>query len=231
MPARHQELNETRECLHMKEVNELISGFRRFQKRYFSEDRALYERLTRQGQSPKVMIVACCDSRVDPAIITDSDPGDLFVVRNVANLVPPCEVGGGYHGTSAALEFAVSVLRVSQLIVMGHARCGGIRALLGEVPEQPAPSGFIAPWMSIVEEARNEVRAAFPDVATEARDRACEQAAIRISIHNLMGFPFVRDAVAAGRLTLHGWYFDLERGELLCHSSATDAFEVTVSHL
>ncbi|MHB8347506.1 MAG: carbonic anhydrase [Acidiferrobacterales bacterium] len=215
----------------MKDVNELVGGFRRFQKRYFSEDRALYERLTRQGQSPKVMIVACCDSRVDPAIITDSDPGDLFVVRNVANLVPPCEVGGGYHGTSAALEFAVSVMGVSQLIVMGHARCGGIRALLGDIPEQSAPSGFIAPWMSIVAEARDEVLAAFPGVVTEARDRACEQAAIRISLRNLTGFPFVRDAVAAGRLTLHGWYFDLERGELLCHSAATNAFEVTVAHL
>ncbi len=215
----------------MKDVNELVDGFRRFQQRYFSEDRGLYERLTRQGQSPKVMIVACCDSRVDPAIITDSDPGDLFVVRNVANLVPPCEVGGGYHGTSAALEFAVSTLHVSQLIVMGHTRCGGIRALLGEIPERSVPSGFIAPWMSIVAEARHEVQAAFPETAGEARERACEQAAIRISLRNLKGFPFVREAVIAGRLTLHGWYFDLERGELLCHSAATDAFEVAVARL
>ncbi|MDA8364823.1 MAG: carbonic anhydrase [Gammaproteobacteria bacterium] len=215
----------------MKNVNELVSGFRRFQKHYFSEDRGLYERLTRQGQSPKVMIVACCDSRVDPAIITDSDPGDLFVVRNVANLIPPCELGGGYHGTSAALEFAVSALHVSQLIVMGHARCGGIRALLEEAQDNPRPSGFIAPWMSIVAEARNEVRAAYSGAAAEARERACEQAAIRISLRNLMGFPFVREAVEAGQLTLHGWYFDIERGELLCHSPITGAFEVTVARL
>ncbi len=215
----------------MKDVNELVSGFRRFQKHYFSEDRALYERLTHQGQSPKVMIMACCDSRVDPAIITDSNPGDLFVVRNVANIVPPCELGGGYHGTSAALEFAVSALRVSQIIVMGHARCGGIRALLEDSQEHVVSTGFIAPWMSIVAEARSEVQALFPGAASESRERACEQAAIRISLRNLTGFPFVREAVDAGLLTLHGWYFDLERGELLCHSPHTGAFEVAVARL
>ena len=230
----HPELTNVRqpeEILRMKDVNELVNGFRRFQKRYFSENRALYEHLTRQGQSPKVMIVACCDSRVDPAIITDSDPGDLFVVRNVANIVPPCEIGGGYHGTSAALEFAVSALGVSQLIVMGHARCGGIRALLDELPEATRATGFVTPWMSIVAEARDGVRAVFPGPASEAMYRACEQAAIRVSLRNLMGFPFVREAVESGRLTLHGWYFDLERGELLCHSAATNAFEVAVARI
>ncbi|MHB8453494.1 MAG: carbonic anhydrase [Acidiferrobacterales bacterium] len=214
----------------MKNINELVSGFERFQQRYFTTDRELYERLTRQGQSPRVMIIACCDSRVDPAIITDSNPGDLFVVRNVANLVPPCELGGGYHGTSAALEFAVSSLRVEHVIVMGHTRCGGIRTLLGDIPGQAASTGFIAPWMSIVEEARREVLAELPEASVDAQASACEQAAMRISLRNLMTFPFVRAAVDAGRLTLHAWYFDLERGELLRHSPTGKAFEVVVGY-
>lgn len=213
----------------MKTLNELLSGFERFQQRFFSADRELYERLTRQGQSPRVMIIACCDSRVDPAIITDSDPGDLFVVRNVANLVPPCELGGGYHGTSAAIEFAVSTLRVEHVIVMGHTRCGGIRALLGNLPGQETPTGFIAPWMSIVEEARREVIEQLPDAPIEVQASACEQAAIRVSLQNLISFPFVRNAVEAGSLKLHGWYFDFERGELLRHSPPSRRFEVVVA--
>ena len=111
----------------MKEIDDLVAGFRRFQSAYYGERRELVERLARHGQSPKVMVVACCDARVDPAILTDCDPGDLFVVRNVANLAPPFEEGGGYHGTAAALEFAVRCLHVEHVIVMGHARCGGIR--------------------------------------------------------------------------------------------------------
>ncbi len=213
----------------MKTLNELVAGFERFQHRYFSVDHGLYERLTRQGQSPKVMIIACCDSRVDPAIITDSDPGDLFVVRNVANLVPPCELGGGYHGTSAAIEFAVSSLRVEHVIVMGHTRCGGIRALLGDLPTQDTPTGFLAPWMSIVEEARREVLDILPDAPIDTQAAACEQAAIRISLRNLVSFPFVREAVETGSLKLHGWYFDFERGELLRHAPASKRFEVVVA--
>jgi carbonic anhydrase len=199
----------------MKDVDELVAGFRRFQSAYYGERRELVERLVRHGQAPKVMVVACCDSRVDPAIITDCDPGDLFVVRNVANLVPPFEEGGGYHGTSAALEFAVRCLNVEHVIVMGHARCGGIRALLGDIRFEDSAGQFIAPWMSIAEQARREALATHSHGDAEARAVACEQAAVRISLENLSSFPFVREAVAAGRLQLHGWYFDLGRGELL----------------
>jgi carbonic anhydrase len=217
----------------MKNIDDLVSGFRRFQSAYYGERRELVERLVRQGQTPKVMVVACSDSRVDPAIVTDCDPGDLFVVRNVANLVPPFEEGGGYHGTSAALEFAVRCLHVEHVIVMGHARCGGIRALLGDIRFEGGAGQFITPWMSIAEaaippslaggprldpigdEARREALATHSHGDAEARAVACEQAAVRISLHNLSSFPFVREAVAAGRLQLHGWYFDLGRGELL----------------
>jgi carbonic anhydrase len=201
----------------MKGPSELVDGFRRFQRRYFEDDRVLFQRLTRQGQSPRVMVVACCDSRVDPAIITDCEPGDLFVVRNVANLVPPCEEGGGYHGTSAALEFAVRCLQVEHVIVMGHARCGGIRALIDDARGESAGQ-FIAPWMSIADAARREVLAALPQASAEVQAAACERAAVLISLNNLLSFPFVRAAVDAGRLALHGWYFDIDRGELLCCS-------------
>lgn len=209
----------------MNSIEALVAGFRRFQGRYFQDDRSLYERLTRQGQAPMAMIVACCDARVDPAIVMDCDPGDLFVVRNVANLVPPCEEGRGYHGTSAALEFAVRVLKVEHVIVMGHARCGGIRALLGDIRFEDGSGKFITPWMSIAGEARREALAAHASADPEAQATACEQAAIRASLRNLMSFPFVRDAVAAGQLVLHGWYFDLEHGTLLRYNGNTGAFE------
>lgn len=210
----------------MKAPADLIAGFRRFQQRYFGEERSLYESLVRQGQTPKIMIVACCDSRVDPAILTDCDPGDLFVVRNVANLVPPCEAGGGYHGTSAALEFAVCYLKVEHVIVMGHARCGGIRALIDNARRDENVGQFISPWMSIADEARRDVLAALPMATADVQAEACERAALRVSLRNLLGFPFVKEAVADGRLDVHGWYFDINRGELLRCDLDSPEFEV-----
>lgn len=207
-------------CL-MKDIEDLVSGFRRFQQHYYGERRDFVERLVRHGQAPKVMVVACSDSRVDPAIVTDCDPGDLFVVRNVANLVPPYETGGGYHGTSAALEFAVRYLHVEHIIVMGHARCGGIRALLGDIRFDGSAGQFITPWMSIVDQARRDVAITHAADDSEARAAACEQAAVRISLDNLRSFPFVCEAVAGGKLQLHGWYFDLERGELHGYEAGT----------
>ena len=210
----------------MKDIEPLIAGFRRFQREYYGARRATFERLTREGQAPKVMVIACCDARVDPAIITDSNPGDLFVVRNVANLVPPYETGGHYHGTSAALEFAVCTLKVRHVIVLGHAQCGGIRALVERSPAADG-AGFIAPWMSIAEDARREVERRLPAATVEARAHACEQAAIRVSLRNLVSFPFVSTAVARGALDAHGWYFDIARGALLgCRSDGADFAEL-----
>lgn len=213
----------------MKNIDDLVTGFRRFQSAYYGEQRDLVERLVRQGQTPKVMVVACSDSRVDPALVTDCDPGDLFVVRNVANLVPPYEEGGGYHGTSAALEFAVRCLNVEHVIVMGHARCGGIRALLGDIRLEGGAGQFITPWMSIAGQARREALVTQPHGDAEARAVACEQAAVRISLNNLSSFPFVREAVAAGRLQLHGWYFDLSHGELLGCERVSGRFRALVT--
>ena len=210
----------------MHEIKKLIEGFQRFRAHHYERDGTSFKQLVSKGQSPKIMVIACCDSRVDPAIITDCDPGDLFVVRNVANLVPPFEEGGGYHGTSAALEFAVRCLNVGHVIVMGHAHCGGIRALLGNIRFEGSAGRFITPWMSIAEEARREVAATHATADTDARAAACERAAMRVSLGNLTSFPFVRDAVAAGRLQLHGWYFDLDRGELHGYDAASGSFEL-----
>ena len=213
----------------MKEIDSLIAGFRRFQSAYYGEQRELVERLISQGQTPKVMVVACCDSRVDPAIVTDCDPGDLFVVRNVANLVPPYEEGGGHHGTSAALEFAVRCLHVSHVIIMGHAHCGGIRALLGDIPLDGSAGQFITPWMAIAEDARRIVAANHDAADFSTRAVACEKEAVRVSLENLMSFPFVREAVATGGLQLHGWYFDLDRGELHGYDPASGKYDLLSS--
>jgi carbonic anhydrase len=210
----------------MHEIKKLIEGFQRFRAHHYERDGTPFKQLVSQGQSPKIMVVACSDSRVDPAIVTDCDPGDLFVVRNVANLVPPYEEGGGYHGTSAALEFAVSCLNVRHVIVMGHARCGGIRALMGNIRFEGSTGQFITPWMSIAEEARSEVAATHAAADADARAAACERAAMRVSLANLETFPFVRAAVAAGRLQLHGWYFDLDHGELHGYDPASGGFEL-----
>lgn len=209
----------------MQEIQKLIHGFGRFRTRYFEKERDTYYQLVNNGQAPKILIVACCDSRVDPAIITDCDPGDLFVVRNVANLVPPYEETGHYHGTSAALEFGVCALNVRHVIVLGHARCGGIRALMKGIPQEEDRDGFVGNWMAIAADARQRALAEFSGASPEAQACACEQAAIQVSLDNLMTFPSIRERVQQGRLLLHGWYFDLEEGRLLGLNPKTNRFE------
>ncbi len=205
-------------------IQKLIDGFGRFRAEHFETEDSLYQQLTRQGQSPRIMLIACCDSRVDPAIITDCDPGDLFVVRNVANLVPPHETVGYYHGTSAALEFAIRCLHVEHVVVLGHAHCGGIRALLQGIDGTNGLGQFIRPWMAIASGARDQVFATGENITSEAAERACEQAAIRISLQNLLTFQWVKERVEAGNLSLHGWYFDMDHGELLCYNPASAGF-------
>ncbi|OFZ65978.1 MAG: carbonic anhydrase, partial [Betaproteobacteria bacterium RBG_16_56_24] len=166
---------------------------------------------------------ACCDSRVDPALVLDCAPGDLFVIRNVANLVPPAENQGHYHGTSAALEFGVRNLGVPHIIVLGHAQCGGIHALLEGSVDKDEP--FIAEWMGIADAAREHVEQTLAGASDKMRHRACEQQAILVSLNNLMTFSWIRERVEQGRLTLHGWYFDIEGGELLGYDATTRRFE------
>jgi carbonic anhydrase len=195
-----------------KQLIKLMSGFREFHQRYFEGEEPVYRQLA-GGQSPKTLIIACCDSRVDPAIITAAGPGDLFVVRNIANLVPPFEVGGGHHGVSAAIEFAVVALKVENIIILGHRQCGGIRALVSG--QQGDSESFIDQWMAMARPAHSRVLAAHPDADQDSLCQHCEMEAIKISLENLGTFPFVRQAVQERGLKLIGAYFDLERGQLL----------------
>lgn len=206
----------------MKDLRRLISGFKRFQQNYFQSDDTLYEQLGR-GQNPKVLMIGCSDSRVDPAILTDCRPGDIFVVRNVANLIPPYEPDGHYHGVSSAVEYAVRFLKVEHIIVMGHSHCGGIDALMHSTG--PTGSEFIDQWVAIGHPARQAVERELAAKSDELKCRACEQAAILISLENLLSFPWVADRVRNGVLALHGWYFDIEAGQLLGYHPDRGEFE------
>jgi len=206
----------------MHDVDELVDGYRRFLAGRYREEAALYGALAAAGQAPKIMVIACCDSRVDPAAIFSAGPGQLFVARNVANLVPPFEPHGDYHGTSAALEFAVNGLGVETILVMGHARCGGVRAYLDGIYEGldgiyegEAQRGFIQRWMSLLKPARMEALREAGDRPIEAQAQALEFAAVRHSIENLETFPFIKERLADGRLRLRGAYFDIADGVLL----------------
>jgi carbonic anhydrase len=197
----------------------LLEGFQRFRERHFKSKDSLYQQLVTEGQTPRTMVVACCDSRVDPALVLDCEPGDLFVIRNVANLVPPIEGRAGHHGTTAAIEYGVRNLCVEHIIVLGHAHCGGIGSLVrsGGVSN---PGSFIDDWMCLVESARRSVMAEMPNATLKEQTRACEQRAILVSLENLMTFSWVRERVEAGKLRLHGWYFDIENGQLLRYDEA-----------
>ncbi len=190
-------------------MEQLLDGYRRFRSRSWPERRASFEALSEQGQQPQVMVIACVDSRVDPAVIFDTAPGQLLTVRNVANLVPPYQPDAAYHGTSAAVEFGVRVLRVAHLVVLGHGQCSGARALLHGAPEEAGD--FVANWMSIGAPARDKALACTHE-AEQAR--CCELELIRISLRNLRSFPWVAEREAAGLLTLHGAWFAIYSGEL-----------------
>ena len=190
-------------------MQRLLEGYHRFRGGQWPERRRMFEGLADEGQQPRAMVVSCADSRVDPGMIFDAGPGELFVVRNVANLVPPYAPDSGYHGTSAALEFGARVLEISQLLVMGHGLCGGVRALLQGVP--PEASDFVAGWIGLAARARD--RALAGDDGTD-RQLCCEQETVKLSLDNLMTFPWIADRVASGRLHLQGAHFDIRTGEL-----------------
>ncbi len=201
-------------------MNRLIEGYRRFRQETWPQQRARFEELAARGQRPDTMIIACSDSRVDPQMIFSAGPGELFVVRNVANLVPPYMPDAAFHGTSAAVEFAVRVLGVARIVVMGHALCGGVSALIGGAPE--GARDFVAGWISIAARART---VALRCDAPEAAQEAAEHEAIRISLENLMTFPWVAEAVRAGRLVLRGAHFGVATGRLVLLNPETGAFE------
>jgi carbonic anhydrase len=197
----------------MADFNTLLSGYRRFRENGWAAQRERWEQLA-EGQSPKVMIIACSDSRVDPTQIFDAGPGEMFVVRNVANLVPPFETGGGRHGVSAALEFAVTQLEVPEIVVMGHGSCGGVHAALSRrfADAEQGAGGFIAHWIDLLDEARDRIL----DQHGEGPEaiRAMELETVKVSLANLRTFPWIAEREAAGRLRMHGAYFAIADGVL-----------------
>ncbi len=196
------------------------AGFQRFQKQWYCTEHNIYEDLQYE-QNPLALVIACSDSRVDPVLLTDSHPGDLFVVRNVANLVPPYSPDRNYHGVSAAVEYAVRHLKLRDIIVMGHANCGGFKTLMDTSHDDDE---FISVWMQIIKRAKEVVDKLFPNATDAERQRYYEQWGIRVSLENLLTFPWIRKAVDAGELRLHGWYFDLHHGALLRYDEESDEF-------
>ena len=199
----------------MTDFADLVDGYQRFRTSDWRRQHDRWEKL-KVGQEPRVMVIACSDSRVEPAQIFDTLPGEMFVVRNVANLVPPFETGGGYHGVSAALEFAVTQLKVSEIVVLGHGQCGGCKAALAGtfVDAERGKGGFISDWVHLLDGARDSVKQQHTDLSSDAAREAMEQAAVRTSIENLRTFPFVREAEAAGNLDIRGAVFALDDGIL-----------------
>lgn len=194
--------------------SDMLDGYARFRSSDWVNQRERWNELG-EGQSPKVMVIACSDSRVDPTQIFDTKPGEIFVVRNVAALVPPFETTPGRHGVSAALEFAVQFLKVEEILVMGHGLCGGCKAALTKAMEgmEPGEGGFVANWISLLDDAQAEVEARYGRESEEA-ERAMEMAAVKVSLANLRSFPCVRQKEANGTLTLHGAVFGISDGLL-----------------
>lgn len=193
-------------------MDELESGYRRFRDTTWPVQRARFEALAEKGQSPHTLVVACSDSRSDPAMVFDVAPGELFVVRNVANLVPPYAPDGHQHGVSAALEFGVRVLKVGRIVVMGHGACGGVNAALNGVPHNCRD--FVAPWMAQAEPAIRAAAASCPPGETELALLAAERAVVRLSVTNLRSFPWIAEREAAGDLKLAGMHFAIATGVL-----------------
>lgn len=219
--------SDTMAAMNQKELSNsvidlLIEGYKKFKTEHFEESN-LYDELVENGQQPKVLVVACCDSRVDPAIVTNCKPGELFVVRNVANLVPPYDNDPKHHGTSAALEFGVTSLNVSDIIVFGHSHCGGIRALMEQAEHSPNYT-FITAWMNIAKAAKQQVLAEHKHESLDLQSHHCEKQSLIISLQNLKTFPWIADRVAKNRLSLHAWYFNLKTGMIETYQSDINAF-------
>jgi carbonic anhydrase len=190
----------------------LLDGYRTFTSQRLPTEQSRYKELSERGQTPAVMVIGCCDSRVSPEVIFDAGPGELFVVRNVANLVPVFQPDGGAHGVSAALEYAVQVLRVKHIVVLGHAQCGGIRAFVDDI-DPLSPGDFIGRWMAMFIKPGEQVSQRNHETRQDFTTRI-EKAAVFRSLENLMTFPFIRTLVERGEMNLHGAYFGVAEGSL-----------------
>ena len=208
----------------MPYLSKLVEGYRRFREQDWARERERWSELA-EGQSPKVMILSCADSRVDPAQIFDARPGEMFVVRNIAGLAPPYETSSGFHGVSAALEFAVTQLEVGEIMVMGHGLCGGCAAALTGQFDDTAPGEghFIADWVRMLSDARDTVRAHHADIERDAYTEM-EWEAVKVSLANLRTFPWIAERERDGRLKLHGAHFSIAEGRLYLLDEASGGF-------
>jgi carbonic anhydrase len=209
----------------MTDFSDMLAGYRRFRETGWATQRERWGELS-TGQQPRVMVIACSDSRVDPTQIFDTSPGEIFVVRNVAALVPPFETNPGHHGVSAALEFAVQVLNVEEVLVMGHGLCGGCSAALTQELKDapPGEGGFIANWIEMLDEARERVVARHGDARDRPAQRAMEQEAVRVSLANLRTFPCIQVKERKGQIRLIGAFFAISDGILHILDEETDRF-------
>lgn len=196
-----------------KSFKKILSGYHAFRKKYALGDESIMKSLSLHGQKPEAMVVACSDSRVDPALILQCDPGDLFVVRNVANIVPPYEKDEMHHGTSAALEFGICYLKVKHLIVLGHSQCGGVQAFL-ENTTLVGQDDFISNWVSLIKTDNNSIKE--PDTYAKI--------ALQKSLQNCLTFPWIQQRVAAGELIIHLWFFDIKTGQISTYSESNGKF-------
>ncbi len=199
-----------------KSFQRLLDGYHDFRSKYASGDRSVMRYLARNGQQPKVMMIACCDSRVDPALILQAEPGELFVVRNVANIVPPYEKDEAHHGTSAALEFGVNVLEVEHLILLGHSQCGGIETLLSD--HKPHKYDFIDNWVSLLKS----------DDASDYEVDDYAKETLKQSRQNCMTFPWLKEKVEKQELIIHLWFFDINQGQIVTYSDQRQTYEPLV---
>lgn len=211
-----------------KEIDYLISGHQKFREQYFEHDRALYDDLLKKGQKPRYIVISCSDSRVDPSILMNCQPGDLFVIRNVANLVPPCEMDSHYHGTSAALEFGICGLEIKHVIILGHSHCSGIMALLERHKRNNTPieNSFLSKWMELANSACQYTLSHCPNHPILEQADMCGKRSILNSLENLNTFSWITERVKNGSLFLHAWYFDLSTGKINFFNPKQQKFEV-----
>lgn len=196
-----------------KSFDKILKGYSHFREKYAESDPSIMQQLAKHGQHPQTMVVACSDSRVDPSVLLQCDPGDLFVARNVANIIPPYESDSKHHGTSAALEFGICYLDVKHLIILGHSQCGGMNALLNG-PESLHQNDFITNWVSLVNIPKN----------VDDADALSKNALLH-SYNNCLTFPWIKERVDAGKLTIHLWFFDIGAAEILVYHPDTQTFQ------
>lgn len=209
-------------------TDSLIKGFKNFKKHYYERDRSTIMSLVKDGQKPKTLVIACSDSRVDPAILFQAKPGEIFAIRNVANLVPEYNPDGGLNGVSSAIEYAVRDLKVENIIILGHAHCGGISALCktftedkNKIETEETKREFIGNWVNIAAKVKNNINL---NDKNESLQHIVEKESIKNSIKNLYTFPWVLKSIKDKKLNIFGWWFDLENGEILSYDDKDDKF-------